>query len=127
MRRAHVLVALSNAAEAGPAAQTGKVFEYLIARRPILMLAPASPARELVEEARAGVVADPTDDRAIEDALESIVRIATNGQFEGATNVFLRRYDRRVQAERWSALLIDVIRASDQERRPSSPQALGLP
>jgi glycosyltransferase involved in cell wall biosynthesis len=127
MRRADVLVGLSNSAEAGPAAQTGKVFEYLIARRPILMLAPPSPARELVETANAGVVADPTDEQAIHAGLDSVLHMARFGAFEGATKEFLDRYDRRVQAQQWSALLMNAIgdghesQAVDQSNRPRKP------
>ncbi len=50
---------------------SGKVFEYLAARRPILAVVPTDgAAAELVREARAGMVVAPDDVNGIKVALE---------------------------------------------------------
>jgi glycosyltransferase involved in cell wall biosynthesis len=108
MRGADILVGISNSSEAGSAAQTGKVFEYLAARRPIVMLAPESPATRLVAQAGAGVTCNPDDETAIEAALLDAANLAASGTFTGASAEFRARYDRAVQAEEWSALLLRV-------------------
>lgn len=52
---------------------TGKVFEYLGARRPILALVPTDgPAAALVERTRTGVVVDPEDVDGIRRALHAL-------------------------------------------------------
>lgn len=67
--RAAVLLGITTESEAGAAGLTSKVFDYLGLRRPILMLAPASPAKVLVESLRAGQTAPPTDIDAIRTAI----------------------------------------------------------
>ena len=104
----HVLLVLTNAEEAGPAALTGKIYEYLALRRPILTIAPEGPATALIAESGAGVTADPTDGDAIERAIGAAIRMAGDAGFEGAGDELLSRFDRSRQAERWSELLDDV-------------------
>jgi glycosyltransferase involved in cell wall biosynthesis len=67
--RAAVLLGITTSAEAGGAGYTSKLFEYLGLQRPILMLAPAGPARDLVTRSGGGLVADPEDVPAISAAL----------------------------------------------------------
>lgn len=53
-----------------PAVFTGKIFEYLAARRPILALAPfETEAAKLIKELGVGEVVNPTDKQAIKDVL----------------------------------------------------------
>jgi glycosyltransferase involved in cell wall biosynthesis len=67
--RAAVLLGITTESEAGAAGLTSKVFDYLGLRRPILMLAPPSPAKVLVESLQAGQTAPPTDIEAIRIAI----------------------------------------------------------
>jgi glycosyltransferase involved in cell wall biosynthesis len=53
---------------------TGKIFEYLAARRPILALTPPSAAADLIRESRSGVVVDPENVAAISDQLVALLR-----------------------------------------------------
>jgi glycosyltransferase involved in cell wall biosynthesis len=57
---------------------TGKLFEYLAARKPILALTRGTEAARIVRESNAGVVVAPDDQEAIARALERCV--ATGGE-----------------------------------------------
>lgn len=70
--KAAVLLGLTTVAEAGTAGLTSKVFEYLALGRPILMLAPHGPGRDLISSSGAGLVADPDDIPGIEEALRQL-------------------------------------------------------
>ena len=48
---------------------TGKIYEYLAAKKPILALVPEGVAAELIHSARAGIVVPPTDISAINRAI----------------------------------------------------------
>ena len=109
MTACDVLLVVTNVEEAGPAALTGKIFEYLAMRRPILVVAPPSAATKLVDETNAGVWADPTNAVALDEALEAAVRLARDPSFSGIDEAELRVYDRSRQAEAWDELLRDVI------------------
>ena len=52
---------------------TGKVFEYLNARRPILVLGEGTEAARIVLEAGAGIATSATDPTQIEAALRSLL------------------------------------------------------
>jgi len=69
---AAVLLAITTTVEAGGAGLTSKLFEYLGLRRPILLLAPTGPARDLVTALRAGEIAEPDDEAAIERAVRRL-------------------------------------------------------
>ncbi len=64
-----LLVTSRNRSEA-----TGKVFEYLVAGRPILALAHGNVAARLIQETRTGVTVAPDDVDAIAGALASLAR-----------------------------------------------------
>ena len=111
MSECDALLVLTNEAEAGPAALTGKIYEYLALRRPILMVAPEGPGTSLIDEAGAGVAVDPRDEVAIGQAIRAVLRLAGAGSFSGASDEVLARYDRARQAETWSDLLRDVLKS----------------
>ena len=48
---------------------TGKLFEYLAARKPILALVEDGPARKLIQETQSGVAIDPEDIGGIKEAI----------------------------------------------------------
>lgn len=64
---------------------TGKLYEYLAAGRPILVLGERSEAARLVREANAGIVTAARDPRAIADALRAMLR--TSGSVAGRADV----------------------------------------
>lgn len=110
-----VLLLVTNTEEAGPAALTGKVFEYLALRRPILAITPAGPAAELISAADAGVSADPRDPAAMEQAIEAALALAEQPEFDGPGVDFLAQFDRRLQAVVWATLAKEVHGASLQD------------
>lgn len=77
MVNADVLVLLLSKVESNANAQvsTGKLFEYLASRRPILALIPQdTDAARLINELGAGKVVDPDDVKVIEQAIEDLHR-----------------------------------------------------
>jgi glycosyltransferase involved in cell wall biosynthesis len=58
-----------------PSIATGKLYEYLSARRPILVLGEGSVAARIVAEAGAGLVAPVDDSEAIADALLRLLHV----------------------------------------------------
>jgi len=71
-RRADTLLVLAQGAS-GPSVATGKLFEYLGAGRPILVLGEDTAAAEIVRSAGAGIVASATDPEEIAAALQRLV------------------------------------------------------
>jgi glycosyltransferase involved in cell wall biosynthesis len=71
-RRADTLLVLAQGAS-GPSVATGKLFEYLGAGRPVLVLGEGTAAAEIVRSANAGIVVSATDPEAIASALVRLV------------------------------------------------------
>jgi glycosyltransferase involved in cell wall biosynthesis len=90
-------------------APSGKLFEYLASGRPILCLThPDNLANRLVREWNAGVVADPHDEAAIEQALLTLwQRWQENGlpDQKEVRQKTLERYSRRKNAEQLARVL----------------------
>jgi glycosyltransferase involved in cell wall biosynthesis len=90
-------------------APSGKLFEYLASGRPILCLTHSENlASQLVREWNAGVVADPHDEAAIEQALLALwQRWQENGlpDQEEVRRKTLERYSRRKNAEQLARVL----------------------
>lgn len=105
MRSAGALLVFTGGGGAGPDTMTGKLYEYLAARRPVLVVGPAGPAPDLVLGARAGVAADPWDIEALRNALVTTQESGSQATFSGAPDEVLRRFDRRHLACRWATVL----------------------
>ncbi len=96
-------------------APSGKLFEYLASGRPLLCLTrPDNLASRLVDEWEAGVVADPHDEEAIEEALLALWRrwqddgLPDQEQVRART---LEQYSRRATAVRLAGVLDEASRA----------------
>jgi glycosyltransferase involved in cell wall biosynthesis len=93
-------------------ASSGKVFEYLVTRRPVLCVAARDNlAYRLVEELGAGPCVEPEDAEGIERAITDLVadwRSGALGVDERVRDETLRRFSRRALAEQ----LGDVLRAA---------------
>lgn len=90
---------------AGADTLTGKLYEYLAIRRPILLIGPNGAASDLVSASGAGVVAEAGDADALDRAIRDAVGMARTSSFEGAPDDLLRRFDRRALAEIYAGLL----------------------
>ncbi|MBM4462374.1 MAG: glycosyltransferase family 4 protein [Chloroflexi bacterium] len=69
MKASDVLLLIINVSKTSEAVFTGKIFNYLGARKPILALAPTGVAADLIREARAGIVVAPDDVEGIKKAI----------------------------------------------------------
>jgi glycosyltransferase involved in cell wall biosynthesis len=108
MASADVLVLFTGGGGAGADTMTGKLYEYLALRRPILLVGPPGPAAELVAGSGAGIAADPGDGPSLEAAILAARRMAMDPGFSGAPAPVVARYDRRALAVRWAAILAAV-------------------
>lgn len=105
--------------EGGAGNHTGKLFQYLAARRPILALAPEpNVAADLVRETRSGVVAPTDDPEAIALALELLHSSWKGGhdRLADQDREAIARYEARAQARDWARLLDDLVGAPGRDR-----------
>jgi len=109
---ASVLLLIVRNDSGGIGAYTGKLFEYLAARRPILALAPENGvAAELIREAKAGVVVNPRDRREIKRAILGYYsQHERNGcvAYQGREDV-IRRYERPILAGQLAGVLDSLV------------------
>jgi glycosyltransferase involved in cell wall biosynthesis len=112
MRGAGVLVVILNSLEAWGGTLTGKVFEYLAARRPILVAGPGGLAADLVTMSGAGVAGDPNQGSSLEAAIRQAAAMAADPAYHGADERTVEEYDRAAQAARWSSMLTDLMSQS---------------
>nr|MBA2504526.1 hypothetical protein [Thermoleophilaceae bacterium] len=90
---------------------TGKLFEYLAARRPVLVLGEDSEAARIVESAGAGIAAPADDPGAIAAAID---RLAAGEVVPSGEN--LERYGWPALAERYAEVLARAVARRYQVR-----------
>ena len=76
---ADLLLLVIGSSPASRAVFTGKLFEYLAARKPILALVPNGAAADLIREANAGVVVDPDNPNQIAETLAALYNRWSDG------------------------------------------------
>jgi glycosyltransferase involved in cell wall biosynthesis len=103
--RAAVLLGITTRMEAGGAGLTSKLFEYVGLRRPVLMLAPEGPARQLVRESGCGVGADPDDVEAMIAAVGKLFDEWRRRTERVAPDEFISGLTRRATAQSVAAAL----------------------
>ncbi|MFX0124904.1 MAG: glycosyltransferase family 4 protein [Candidatus Hodarchaeota archaeon] len=82
--------------EGGNQIFTGKIFEYMFAKRPILALVPRGVARDLIEEGKLGVTVDSDDVMGISNTLLELFRMWQRQELKlNPSPHLLKRYDRR--------------------------------
>ncbi|MFQ5571052.1 MAG: glycosyltransferase family 4 protein [Rhodothermales bacterium] len=84
---------------------TGKLYEYIGVRKPILALVPEGAAKETLEPYGAAWVVEPDDVRAIEKTLAVIVQRWKAGTLPVANETYVRQFERRRLTGRLAALL----------------------
>jgi glycosyltransferase involved in cell wall biosynthesis len=89
---------------------TGKIFEYLAAKKPVLALAPDGAAADLIREANAGEVVSPEDIDEIANCLYSAYTRWESGTLvvDSRSDV-IQRYDRRLLTQRLAAIMDDLV------------------
>jgi glycosyltransferase involved in cell wall biosynthesis/SAM-dependent methyltransferase len=92
----------------GPGAagnMTGKLYEYVAARRPILLIGPNGDAARMLRSPGLGVVARPDHPAEILDAIKQVAALSRTPHFHGAADSLLHQTDRRTQAGTWAHVL----------------------
>ena len=106
-----VLLLIIDDAPANKGILTGKLYEYLGARKPILALAPQGDAANLIRELKAGFIVPPKNVAQIKQILIEIRNKWKNNQLE--TNLFdeekLKVLDRRELTRRLANILNEVL------------------
>ncbi len=116
---AAVLLGITTRAEAGGAGFTSKLFEYLGLQRPVLMLAPDGPARDLVLRSGGGLVADPGDVPAIKVAVKQLFdEWSSNNERKGDAKV-LAGLTRRATSQAVAAALDAALEARQAGKETS--------
>ena len=103
-----LLLLIPDTGERALGVASGKLYEYLAARRPILALAPAEGvAAKLIRDAGAGIVVPPDDEAAIEAALKELVERWRRGDLRDTEpGADLReRIDRKARVREIAALI----------------------
>lgn len=117
MRSAGCLLLLLVRSEAGQRWYPGKMFEYLVAGRPILCVAPAGIAADLIIASGCGVSLRPEDTAGIERELGDLARDPAGwaARHYRPRPEVVRRFDRREQAGRLAEVLDRVTMGRGQD------------
>ena len=92
---------------------SGKVFEYLYNRKPILAAVPDGDAADLVKNARAGWVVNPSNVAELAEVFERLIRERQEGSLGvGFNTEYLRAFERRKQAGELAELFKVHVRPS---------------
>lgn len=84
----------------GKGTMTGKIFEYIVARKPIIILADEGPAKQMVEDYNLGICLNPNDKSGIKNLLIKIskgFRMDISSAFDKGE---LNEFDRKVIANK---------------------------
>lgn len=95
-----------------PAALTGKLFEYLRTRRPILLIAGPGAARDMAHRLGIRSVCSPDDVPGIRAELQELLRLKRSGQLRATSDPdMVRDLDRRRSAQSMVSLLESVVKS----------------
>jgi glycosyltransferase involved in cell wall biosynthesis len=108
-----LLLLILHGDRANPGVITGKIFEYLGSRRPILGIVPANfEVARIIEETGAGVTVDPSDGSGVERELLASYIDYRSGASDYARSSDLSAYERRAGARQLADLLSELTGAS---------------
>jgi glycosyltransferase involved in cell wall biosynthesis len=89
---------------------TGKIFEYLAAKKPILALTPDGAAADLIRTAEAGEVVAPDDINAITNHLSAFYSSWERGSIVvNSRSDIIQRYDRRLLTQRLALIMDNLV------------------
>lgn len=104
-----LLLLILHADRANPGVITGKIFEYLGSRRPILGLVPPNfEVARIIAEAGAGVAVDPSDSAGVERELLRSYTEFRSGASDAVRPSDLSSYERRAGARQLAGLLSEL-------------------
>ncbi len=88
---------------------TGKLFEYLAARKPIVCIGPEyGDAAEIINECKAGKTFERNKDSELTEYLDGLVKDWKSGKDISVENDTYKKYSRRSQAEELSRIILSV-------------------
>lgn len=109
----HVLLLIVNTGANSQAVFTGKIFEYLAAKKPVLALAGPGCAAELIDSTGAGIVVPPDDaDAAARGVLMLMHQWRNGGSAMCCSEDVLKHYDRRSLTGRLAEIFTQVCEES---------------
>lgn len=108
-QRADVLWMTIGRREGAEMISTGKLFEYIGARRPVLALVPDGAARDVLSEYNLAAVCDPDDPESVASALRSMFDRWRSGSIPDADETFIEQFDRRQITHRLALHLNDLL------------------
>ena len=108
LRAADVLWMTIGARPGAEGISTGKLFEYMGARKPILALVPPGAARDALEPYGAARVVEPSDVDAIAAAIEALFDAWQVGSLPQPDEAYVRRFDRAELAGTLAGILSSV-------------------
>ena len=88
---------------------TGKLYEYMGSRRPIMALIPDGEAKTALDPYGASFIADPNDVGAVTDLMRHLLERWEGGTLPRGDAHYISRYDRRMLAQRVSKVFEEVI------------------
>jgi len=106
--KADILWMIVGHQQGGDAISTGKLFEYMGTRRPILALAPEGEVRKALSGYGAAWTVDPDDTGEIATALASLVKKAEENALPVGDEQWIARFNRKAQAKELADLLEEV-------------------
>lgn len=90
---------------------TGKLFEYLGARKPIFALVPDGDARQVLTKSGAAFIAPPDDIDAITAQILTLYDLHKNDRLPAPSYSYVEQYSRRALAGRLASLLASLLAA----------------
>lgn len=118
LHESDVLLLTNNPGPAREVYYTGKLFEYLAARKPILALTEDGVAAQLVRRTNAGVVVPPHDVKAIKQA---IVALYEQPNIQPEPRPWLRNFERKVLTQSLAGCLNEVAMQRTRVERSKCP------
>ena len=94
LKQADVLWMVSNFEPEFPQIKSGKLFEYIGSRKPILGLVHPGAAENVLKQYKAGYTAVPTNIKAVEVEISTIIELWNNGNLPKADTLNAEQYDR---------------------------------
>ncbi|KAF0096309.1 MAG: hypothetical protein E1N59_276 [Puniceicoccaceae bacterium 5H] len=99
---------------------SGKIYEYLAQRKPILAAVPEGDAADLVRDAKAGWVVDPTDVQQLADKLYELVQRKQSGLLRvDSDEAVINQFTRQKQAEELATELDELLGIRQPNPQPT--------
>ncbi len=96
---------------------TGKLYEYLGARKPILACIPDGAARQVLQKSGAAFFARPDDSNSIAEQVLALYALYKNDRLPAPTYAYVEQFERRALTGQLAALLATLLEADPHGTR----------